>query len=107
MRLKQQASIHKAYWGGGGWRLQKLHPVCKPADKNGVQLSLQCGTSSGQENSGMGPGLELPGVAMTLAGALEVFSTEGQSLGRDPESLIGILVWKWVAYQVKSVWCIR
>lgn len=44
--------------------------------------------------------------AMTLAGSLEVSGPEGQRLGRDPGSLIGMSVWEWVAYQanIDRVW---
>lgn len=44
--------------------------------------------------------------AMTLAGSLEVSGPEGQRLGRDPGSLIGMSVWELVAYQanIDRVW---
>lgn len=39
--------------------------------------------------------LELPGIAMIFTGAPEVSGSEGRRRGRDPESFIGILIWKW------------
>lgn len=44
--------------------------------------------------------------AMTLAGSLEVSGPEGQRLGWDPGSLIGILGWEGVVYQanINRMW---